>query len=476
MEVDGFKLQISRRKSIALLAYLAATGQPQSRDALAALFYPENDQSSGRSNLRRDLFDLKTSLGEKYLLVERDRITLLTGADIWVDVNEFRARIEYAFSHHPPKNRNPDSLCTDCLTGLAEAVEYYTADFLSGFILPASREFEEWQFFQAEKFRQALAEALQILIQVQSLRHDYTSAIHYGRNWLALDPLNEPAHRLLMRLYAESGQQAAAVHQYQECVRRLHTELAVEPDEETTALFEAIRNRQIYIPESGGSTRMSPLQGMSYPGQVPNNLPPAEEQLIGRERELDSITLYLRDVPDCRLLTIVGPGGIGKTSLAIEASFRLAEDPACPFCEGIYFVNLAAISQEEYLITAIGEALLLTLLAEPDQRTQQLLNYLKPKRLLLLLDNIEHLISPQSTRLLLGILAHAPQVKLLITSRERLNAHLEQVISLIGLDIPKPEAKIHSQSVEVTISGYSAIQLFAFARQAVKAQFFDHPE
>ena len=161
-----------------------------------------------------------------------------------MDVTEFQAHIEHARRHHPLQYREPDSLCSDCLAGFVAAVEYYTADFLSGFSLPGSRKFEEWQFFLAEKYRQALAEALQLLIRVHRLRQEYTSAIQYARRWLALDLLDEPAHRQLMRLYAKSGQQAAPVHQYQECVRRLRAELAVEPDEETASSFEAIRKHK----------------------------------------------------------------------------------------------------------------------------------------------------------------------------------------------------------------------------------------
>ena len=373
-EQDGIKIQISRRKSIALLAYLAVSGKPQSRDTLASLFYPEHDASSARNNLRRDLFELKSSIGEAVLLVEREQVGLISAAALWVDVNSFQGHIEKAHQHrHTQLDGEQTPLCVDCFQGLTEAVALYSADFMAGFNLPASREFEEWQFFQAQTLRKALAEALQSLAQWHSNRNESESAIQYARRWLALDPLHEPAHRLLMSLYAQSGQHAAALRQFQECERRLHDELGVEADNETNTLYEAIRSRSLTISGPGRSPKNAVLPGKVLSSQVPNNLLAPDEPFVGRDSELERIIGCLRDEADCRLLTLVGPGGMGKTRLAIEAAFRLAEDTTCPFCEGIYFVPLAALSQADSLILAIAEALKLPLLPDPEQRTQQLL-------------------------------------------------------------------------------------------------------
>jgi DNA-binding SARP family transcriptional activator len=416
-EQDGIKIQISRRKSIALLAYLVVTGKPQSRDYLASLFYPEHDASGARSNLRRDLFELKLSIGEAILHIERELVGLTLSAELWVDVNEFRGQIEQARQHrHMQPGAEQAPVCVDCYQGLTQAASLYSTDFMAGFSLPGSREFEEWQFFQAQTLRQALAEALQLLIQWHSDRDEYAPATLYARRWLTLDPLHEPAHRRLMSLYAQSGQQAAALRQFQECVRSLRNELGAEPDQETNTLYEAIRSRAFTIPGLGGSHTHPPLSGKILSSQVRHNLPAPDEPFTGRDGELERITGCLRDQADCRLITLVGPGGIGKTRLAIEAAFRLAEDAACPFCEGIFFVPLAALSQADSLILAIADALKLPLLPDPEQRTQQLLGYIQSKRQLLLLDNFEHLVNDQSIQLLVDLLAQAPQVKMLVTS------------------------------------------------------------
>lgn len=246
MEHAGNALDISRRKVVALAAYLAVTGQPQSRDTLAALLWPEYDQASARSNLRRDLSRLKRLMGGEHLKVERNQVELVQGPGLWLDVSEFEKALSQIREHHPEARQ----LCETCATVLAEAVALYQDDFLAGFAVPDSAAFDEWQFFRREELRQALAGALQRLIDWHVASGQVDRGIGYGRRWVALDPLHEPAQRRLMQLYAWSGQQSAALRQYQESVRLLREELGVEPEEETIALYEAIRSRQLTAPRS----------------------------------------------------------------------------------------------------------------------------------------------------------------------------------------------------------------------------------
>jgi DNA-binding SARP family transcriptional activator len=105
-------------------------------------------------------------------------------------------------------------VCPDCSRLLTEAVTLYTDDFLAGFTLRDSPDFDEWQFFQAESLRQDLGAALEQLVRGLSAQDEYETAIPYARRWLSLDSLHEPVHRELMRLYAWSEQLAAAMRQY----------------------------------------------------------------------------------------------------------------------------------------------------------------------------------------------------------------------------------------------------------------------
>ncbi|HSM59080.1 MAG TPA: protein kinase [Candidatus Sulfomarinibacteraceae bacterium] len=244
IERDGDPVSISRRKAIALLAYLAVTGQPHSRDTLAAMLWPDYDQSGARANLRRDLSRLKQSVGDDVLLVDRSQVAMNRDAEWWLDVAAFSSGLQEVSGHR----HEEQPLCDECAAQLADVAALYTADFMAGFTLPDSPAFDDWQFFEAEGLRQDLAEGLQHLVDWHVHKRTYEGGIEYARRWLALDSLHEAAHRRLMQLYAWAGQQAAALRQYEECVRLLDEELGVEPEEETTALYEQIKSRQLQPP------------------------------------------------------------------------------------------------------------------------------------------------------------------------------------------------------------------------------------
>jgi predicted ATPase/DNA-binding SARP family transcriptional activator len=245
IERNGAPIKIHRRKAMALIAYLAATGRSHSRDALATLFWPEADQSRARAGLRRALASLKKALGGGWLDVDRETVGLSPEADpstgsgqaVWLDVAEFHDRLAECRTHGHP----PDQACPACLPLLAEAAALYRDDFLAGFTLRDSPGFDEWQFFETQGLRDDLAGVLERLAHGHSVRGEFEPAVAYARRWLALDPLHEPAHRCLMQLYARSGQRAAALRQYAECERILREELGAPPEEETTQLFEAVK-------------------------------------------------------------------------------------------------------------------------------------------------------------------------------------------------------------------------------------------
>jgi predicted ATPase/DNA-binding SARP family transcriptional activator len=460
IEENGALVQIPRRKSIALLAYLVTTQVPHHRDELASMLYPELDQSHSRSNLRRDLYDLKSALVDEILLLERDQISLQPSAQYWVDVNEFLTLVEQVSLHHQPwLPGTPKPFCANCQARLAQAVDIYSADFMAGFTITDSREFEDWQFFQSEHLSRKLAESLEQMVSWHAERGDYDLAINYASRWLSLDVLNEIAQRQMMRLYAWSGQPAAALRQYAGLKELLHQQLGAEPDGETTAIYEAIRQHHIEPHRPAISLTPALSSTLGIPNLTQHNLPIPDGPLFGRDNELNQAVHLFRDDPNCRLLTILGPGGMGKTRLAIEAAMRLAEDKACPFYEGIFYVSLTAITQPEAMIMAIASILKIALVAEPDQRKQQVLNYLQAKRLILVLDNFEQLVNPQSIQLLVDIFNQAPYVKLLVTSRSRLNIYFEHLLPLQGLDFPKIPAGGKDVSAEI-IEEYSAIQLF----------------
>jgi DNA-binding SARP family transcriptional activator/pimeloyl-ACP methyl ester carboxylesterase len=270
-ERDAEILTISRRKTLALLAYLAVTNTPHTREALATLLWPEYDQSRALANLRRELSRLKDSLGEQVLTADRFQVELSPQAGLWLDVAAFQAYLKEGLGH----THAQDSDCRECLEAFQEAVALYQGDFMAGFSLPDAPEFDEWQFFQAEGLRRSLTDAIKHLIELHNSQGDYEQAIPYARRWLSLDPLHEPAHRQLMQLYALSGQQSAALRQYQECQRILKEELGVEPEEETQALYKTIKSRKLSLPRLG--TAQTPYSPAKV--SVPSDRPPLSQAI-----------------------------------------------------------------------------------------------------------------------------------------------------------------------------------------------------
>ncbi len=316
VELDGEPIHVDTRKAIALFAYLVVTGTSHSRDHLAALLWPEYDQSRSRAALRRTLSPLKKALGGEWLLIDRDTLSLDNRADFWLDVGAFRRLLKEVAAH----DHAGDAPCAGCLAKLSSAVDLYQGDFLAGFTLRDSPAFDDWQFFETESLRKLLAEALEQLVEGYSVAGDFQTAIQFARQWSVLDPLHEGAHRHLMRLYIWSGERTAAIRQYRECVRVLDTELGVPPLDETTVLYQQIMDDQPPPPPSRPSEERSVLPvSLDTQPSTPAARDVKGYPLVGREAALESLITGVRNIrADGLLMVIEGEAGIGKTRLAME--------------------------------------------------------------------------------------------------------------------------------------------------------------
>ncbi len=309
VERDGRTVSFDTRKATALLAYLLLTGQVHARDSLAALLWPEYDQSHARGALRRTLSALTRTIGAENLLISRETIGVDPDASLWCDVQEFNR----LFAESQAGQCKPE----DCLRYLERAAFLYRGDFMAGFSLRDSLNFDDWQFSQSESLRASLAVILETLAGRYAAGVDFDAALSHARRWLALDPLREEAHRMLMKLYAWSGQRSAALRQYRDCIRILDAELGVAPLEDTTEVYQAILEDRLPPPQS---VSLAEQPGPAVPvGPSGLEKPAGSYPMVGRENELEALLqAYTEAHPDGRIFFIEGEAGIGKTRLAEE--------------------------------------------------------------------------------------------------------------------------------------------------------------
>jgi len=383
------------------------------REALSALFWPEAAPAHAAQNLRQALYNLRCALGDAFLLATSQTVQFNAAGDVEVDVLTWQ-RLWAEVQNHRHRHRQT---CRYCLERLAQAVTLYRGDLLAGFTLKGCPEFDDWITIERERLHVQALEAFTLLAQAAERRGDYPAAQAYIRQQLALEPWQEAAHRHLMRLLASDGWRVAALEQFEICRRILAEELGLAPTEETRALYEQIRTG-------------APLPtGTTLPSVLVPDLPAQLTSFIGRETELALLAERLSD-PAYRLITLTGPGGIGKTRLALQAAAAQADQ----FADGVCWLPLADTEDATDVALAIAHALGFKFSGAQDIWSQ-LLHALHNERreLLLVLDNFEHLLPLGGAELVLRLLRTAPRITLLITSRERLNLQAESVLSLQGL-------------------------------------------
>lgn len=444
IQLDGHALKTDRRKAIALLAYLAVTGQPHTRDQLAALLWPDYEPDSAFAYLRRTLWELNQILGKGWISADRERVTLEPAPELWLDTATFQRLI-----HTGPGG----------VAAWSDAARLYRDDFLAGFTVADTAPFEDWHVQQAEHFRREFAGALEKLVDAHRHAGEPAPALPYARRWLALDPLNEAAHRAIMRLLAGMNDRTGAIHQYETCVQTLQAELGISPQPETTQLYETILRGNFRATQPEPATPVS--AGAPRPT---SHLPVMPTPFIGRRAEVEQIKTLTQN-PQHHLVTLTGPGGTGKTRLALQ----VASEVEAAFPQGVFFASLAPVQAAEAVLPAVAQALDFSFYREEETPRQQLLDYLREKRLLLILDNFEHVL--EAAGLVTDILTQAAGVKLMVTSRVRLNVSGEQLYPVSGMrTVAVAEASVWDDPEEQA-KPFSAVQLFLDRARRVQPAF-----
>lgn len=449
--VDGEVTSLERRKSLAILAYLAVTGRVLGRDSLAALFWPDSDQTRARMSLRRALSSLNQMIGHAHIEASQDAVELVSSSTLYVDVAEFRR------------------LCADrdAVASLQQAIDLYHGDFMAGFSLTDAPDFDIWQSQQSEQLHVLLLRALQRLAQLQQAAGDHAGLADTARRWVESDPLDERAYEHLITALALLGQRSTALRQYETCAETLRAELGVEPGESLRKLHAAIQAGELMPVVADSPPVAMPATVVAPPDDAPikvrrrhwpeTNLPRQTTAFVGRTQEISTIKQLLLDTVDCQLLTLVAPGGMGKTRLALKA----AEECVDAFQDGIHFVSLEGIDDVDGLHMALAGALRLSLQNGQDAG-HALIESLRSAALLLVLDNCEALAG--SVAWLAALTAEAPEVKILATARERLHLQNEWVFDVEGLRCPDLAPAGIGETVRKLANSwqeYSALRLFA---------------
>jgi predicted ATPase/DNA-binding SARP family transcriptional activator len=401
------------RKAKTLVKLLAlARGQRLHRETMMAVLWPDRDPASATNNLHQALYSARRALrGGPSLFCLRDHVVLLSeGATPWVDTEAFDAACQRARQTRAPEDYRA-------------AAELYRGD-----ILPEDR-FEDWAEGPREAFRERHLGLLVDYATVLAERSEHSQVVDVVGTIVAADPFHEGGHRMLMTALAASGRRYEALATFDRLREALAGEYAADPEPATRRLYRDLLTGEGAAPRSGAATavvappRPDPTRGP----RLKDSLRPEQTSFVGRRRELAEIG---RALGRTRLLTLTGPGGAGKTRLAYEAAAKLVDS----YPDGVHVAALASLSRPELVPEAVASALDVPL---PETGTAEVAlgRQLAERRLLLVLDNCEHLLDA-CARLAAAVLRTCPDVVMLATSREPLRVGGEVTWRTPSLALP----------------------------------------
>lgn len=401
-------------KASGLLLYLAYRGTWVSRDELLYLFYPDTPETPARANLRQLLTSLRRLPYSEGLETEDLRLRWQIETDV--------AHFKKAVSEEK----------------WAKALELYQGEFLHGFQLRES-EFDNWLASERQALHDSWRKAGLNFAKELSGGERYPLAAEVLAPLYKADPLDEEMLRAYLETLYHSNQKSEALETFATFIETLHHELGSEPEASTLELISNIQQDKPLTAKGSVMVTTQPREAKPR-----HNLPLQPTLFVGREKEKAKLAELLAD-PVCRLVTIVAPGGMGKTRVAIEIARAQLEN-----FERVCFVSFAATTSPDLMVYTLADALELSLFGVKPPK-EQVLDYLKNKKMLLVLDNLEQLLS--GVDLISDLLATAPEVKILSTSRERLQLQAEHMFDLAGLTVP--------DSLSMDIGRFDALQLFA---------------
>ena len=424
IEVDSHPVVLARRKTMALLAWLALERRDHARDSLAALLWPECGQTHSRANLRSSIFELNHVLGTRPLKTSQDLIHL----DICrmkIDVDDFRTG---AF---PCGGHDPEILCSECAPRAEEAAALWRAAFMAGFSLRDSPDFDEWQIRWSGRLREEYCVLLRRLAAHHLRRKDYRRADDFALAWIETEPYEEEARFTRLGILLAAERREAALESLEEWEHMSREELGRPLSPRIAELVRDLRGNANPAGRAAGTLDSAP--GLDDAAGGKSGRPPAD-WMVGRERERSELECSLRDTT-IRLHSVTGTGGIGKTLLARH----IARSAASVYPGGTHFVELAALRDPALVPSAVAKDLGIMESRRAGEGVEAAIAAgIGSSRRLVVLDNFEHLLAARG--FVARLLAACPGLTVLVTSRECLGLPGEREYRLGPLRVPpRPE-------------------------------------
>lgn len=417
------------RKASSLVKVLVLAPQHTlHREVVCDLLWPDLDFDAAYNNLRYALHVARRTLtqeigGDNLLILRQQQLALRPAEPLWIDADAFEAAAAAARATRDPQ-------------AYEAAITTYTGE-----LLPDDR-YEDWAAVRRETLRAIYQALLTELAALATERGDDQTAIATLQRAVALEPTDEESHARLIRLYAQGGQRSQALRQYATARAILQREIDAAPAPETERLYTDVLAGRLgpdIFPRRDAPS-------LSPPSHETHNLPAAMTRFIGRERERGEVARLLTEA---RLLTLIGSGGAGKTRLALA----IAEDVVGTYPDGVWLVELAPNADPALVPQAVAAAL--NLREEPGRTlTSTLADALRHRRVLLVLDNCEHLTDACAS-LCATLLTTCPDLRILATSREALRLPGELIWRVPSLTVPDTSAASVARLLES-----EAVQLF----------------
>ncbi len=437
--VDGVSVtDFHSDKARALLAYLALEPHEHDRTLLATLLWPEIGDQYARTNLRNTLYRLRQTLtnalpeaGDRLLTVTRQTVHFNPTESV-VDVLRFQELLSRQLTATAPE-----------LTQWEEIIALYQGELLMGFNVADAAPFEEWLLLRRELLHQQALLLFHKVATAHETAGRYEQAYTVVGRLLLLDPYREETYQQAMRLLARMGQPHLALQQVEQLRKVLHEAMGVAPAEETLALARQIANGEFdnvaALQVNMARSQSPPLVTPSVPPQVTPS--PALDlddvpdlgPFFGRTNEYQQLTQWLLH-DRCKVVAILGIGGLGKTTLAAQAVRRMVMHEKGASFDAVFWrslVNAPAVTELlSPLLQSLSAQQLTQMPESVDEQLRLLFRYLRDRRVLLILDNVESILAPGDAgayrpgfehygQLILQMATLEHQSHLLLTSRER---------------------------------------------------------